>query len=406
MVQIHPSDKHTDTRISGRFMRSTIAILFAYVFFFALLQQGYTEELGPQLPETHQYADTAVPHKQREVQPIPVYRSTTVLPLFSKQLGLTEENTPLPFSIALFGNYMQSKIVTSNLRASTTTNVHLRGEDLKNAGILKPPLSWIVPNGLDIIKGEVTVNLSNIAELAEVKQSFTTAGARFVVNVMPFWSVYGIFANTTGTVSTAVTLNRDITGKDVNLPPILPTIPGLEGLVKPFLDDMVFVKQGTIPFTIEHDVYSVGAGTNVALGGKLFFISVDANYVMSIIPSMDIKVHTVNASSRVGLFKKVDNQFFSLWVGGNYMDNIGGSDKLGASSSLEKVGDLLPLGDFAQTMMGDAAASFSWVANQRPLNVFTALVGVRYSPFPNFDIVSEVQFIDKIAVMVSASFNF
>lgn len=279
------------------------------------------------------------------------YRSTDILPLFAKQLGLSEEKTPPPFTLMILGNYLQTNIETWNF----TGNIKI----LNN-----PLINILFPNGIPIGSGT-----GIDANITEVTQRFFTGGIRFVVNILPFWNVYGIFAQSTGT-----------------------TISGIQ-------------VGGTAPiaFTMAFDATSFGFGTSLAIGGELFFTAIDVNYVVTMVESIKNMIYTVNASARFGIHQRYGDHLFAMWVGGNYMENTGGSNKLGAVISVERLGDLinLPLGGLL-----NSPANIIWAVNQRPKNLFSATIGMRYSPNRNFDIITEIGFIDRVNVMISAAFNF
>ena len=364
-----------------------ILIIFLFLFSFVYLQEGKANEVeiteyefltkelidinqiaqsSPPPPLSENYTNQATFSTDEDTKRHPLakpYRSTDVLPLFAKQLGLPEEKRPLPFSVMLLGNYLQTSVVTSNFKGNVKTTAKIPG-----IGSLIPPST--IPVDLAIGEG------SNIpAHITEVTQRFFTGGVRFAVNILPFWNVYGIFAQSTGTTTSGIQVGTT--------PPI--------------------------DFTMAFDASSFGFGTSLAIGGKLFFTAADVNYVVTTVESINNMIYTVNASMRVGLYKNIGTHAFAMWVGGNYMENIGGSKKLGAVISVERLKDILDLrsiiGNLA-SMIENSAANITWAVDQRPKNVFSAAVGMRYSPTRNFDIVTEVSFIDRVNVMVSAAYNF
>ena len=343
---------------------------------------------------SQQYENVPYIHQEQQ-EPLPskvkVYRSTTALPLFYQQLGLENDTAPLPFAIMLFGNYMQTKVVTSHFQGSSLVqDVSLNLGGLGNISF-----------------GNFAMPLTGFADVTQVEQRFATGGARFAVNVLPFWSVYGLLAYSTGNTKSAVHV-KNIYMRDVDLKANTGN-PILDALINRAIQAMgntLLVKEGTMPFVMDFDAFSTGIGTSLAIGGKLFFTAIDANYVITSVESANIIVHTVNASARIGMHKTYGAQQMAMWIGANYMENIAGSDKLGAVMSVEHVSDLFQLDGLAQSIVGNKPADIRWSVNQRPLNVFSALVGVRYSPRKNFDIVTEVGFIDRVNIMVSAAYNF
>ncbi|MDE7469780.1 MAG: hypothetical protein K2M30_05795 [Desulfovibrionaceae bacterium] len=315
-----------------------------------------------------------------------IYRSTTALPLFYKDIGLDDETAPLPFTIMLFGNYMQTKVVTSNFQGSSLV------QDISFG---------------NISFGDFNMPLTGFADIREVEQRFVTGGARFAVNVLPFWSVYGILACSTGSTKSAVNV-KNIYMKDVELKANTGnsfTDALINGIIQG-MGDRLLVREGSMPFVMDFDAFSTGIGTTLAIGGKLFFTTVDTNYVITSVESAQIMIHTINASARVGMHKTKAGQQMAIWLGASYMENIVGSKKLGAVMSVERLSDLFQLDGLAQSIVGNKPADIKWSVNQKPLNVFSALVGLRYSPKRNFDIVTEVGFIDRVNVMVSAAYNF
>ena len=257
----------------------------------------------------------------------------------------------------ILGNYLQTSVVTSNFKGNVKTSAKL--------GTSTFPITLAIGEGSRIP-----------AHITEVTQRFFTGGVRFAVNILPFWNVYGIFAQSTGTTTSGIQVGTT--------PPI--------------------------DFTMAFDASSFGFGTSLAIGGKLFFTAADVNYVVTTVESINNMIYTVNASMRIGLYKHIGIQSFAMWVGGNYMENIGGSKKLGAVISVERLKDILNLrpiiGNTLANMLENSPANIVWAVDQRPKNVFSAAVGMRYSPTRNFDIVTEVSFIDRVNVMVSAAYNF
>lgn len=320
-----------------------------------------------------------------------VYRSTTALPLFYQKMGLNDDTAPLPFTVMIFGNYMQSTVLTSNFKGTSVV------DDVSiDLGLLgKLPI------------GDFNMPLTGFADVKQVEQRFSTGGVRFAMNVLPFWSVYGILGFSTGYTKSAVNV-KNIYMKDVDIKINTgrPIFDAAANAAIKAMGNTLLVKEGSMPFVMAFDAFSTGIGTSLSIGGKLFFTSVDANYVITAVESANIIVHTVNASARFGLHKSFGSQQMAVWVGANYMENIAGSDKLGAIMSVERLSDLFQLESLAQNMVGDKPANIRWAVDQKPLNVFSAIVGMKYSPRKNFDIVTEVGFIDKLNVMVSAAYNF
>lgn len=341
---------------------------------------------------TEQYANVPIVHEPALKAParVKVYRSTTALPFFYEKMGLDDDTAPLPFSVTLFGNYMQTKVITSNFQGASIV------QDV-NVKIL----------GMNIPFGDFKMPLTGFAQVKEVEQRFTTGGMRFAVNILPFWSVYGLLAQSTGYTKSAVDV-KNIYMRDVNLK-VNTGKPWQDALVNAAIQAMgntLLVKEGSMPFVMDFDSFSTGIGTSLAIGGKLFFTAVDANYVITTVESANIIVHTINASARIGMHKQSGSQVMAMWIGANYMENIAGSDKLGAVMSIERLSDIFQLEGIAQSLVGNKPANIRWSVDQRPLNVFSAIVGMRYSPRKNFDIVTEVGFIDRVSIMVSAGYNF
>ena len=314
--------------------------------------EEHQDNQTPQLSSTEQYKNH-IPVISKEdtnthSHKANSYRSTDILPLFAKQLGLKEEETPPPFAIMLLGNYLQTSISTWNF--SGNIRIHIRNRPIN------------IPIGIG----------SRIpAQITEVKQRFFTGGIRFVVNILPFWNIYGIFAQSTGTTTSGIQIG---TSSPVN-------------------------------FTMAFDASSFGFGTSLAIGGKLLFTAADVNYVITTVESIKNMIYTINASMRIGFYKHLGLQTFAMWIGGNYMENIGGSNKLGAIISVERLSDIVDLGNLGN-LLGKLPANIAWSVDQKPKNVFSATIGMRYSPNRNFDIVTEVSFIDRVNVMVSAAYNF
>lgn len=360
------------------------------------LEQEQIEEViieeVPSPSQQYQHVQPISTETKKKPSQVRVYRSTTALPLFYRDIGLDDETAPLPFTVMLFGNYMQTKVLTSNFQgAALVPNVNLQ--------ILGQNLSF----------GNVNMPLTGFANVREVEQRFITGGARFAVHILPFWSVYGIFAYSSGSTTSAVDVN-EIRMKDVDIKAT--GSGGFGNLIAEFVNqflqgaDIRLVRAGSTPFVMDFDAVSAGIGTSLSIGGKLLFTTVDANYVITSVESANIMIHTVNVSARVGMHKAYEGQRMAMWVGANYTENVVGSKQIGAAISVERLSDLFQLEPIAQGLVGDKAASIRWGVSQKPINVFSALVGMSYSPKRNFDIVTEVGFIDRLNIMVSASYNF
>ncbi|MGL4722827.1 MAG: hypothetical protein ACRCV3_06020 [Desulfovibrionaceae bacterium] len=353
---------------------------------------------------TRDIAQTQNPQKPR--YPRSAYRSTFVLPLFSKALGLTEDTAPMPFTIMLFGNYLQNAVVPSNFGGNAHVHNALTRERMIESGT-SPFLATLlerVINGMGL-GPDAQMPLSGLADVTKVQQRFVTAGGRFAVNVLPFVSVYGIFANSTGTTQATVFVD-DYRISDFD--PGLGILPG---------GDQLIISAGEVPFDMKFDATSYGIGTAISIGTNLFFSTIDANYVITTVEGANVIVHTVTASTRVGLHKTVGGTSIAIWLGGNYMENVAGSDKLGAQFGVERLGDLFPINENASINLGigslnigkmiaNSPADISWLVNQRPASVFSVLFGMKYSPAPNIDITAEVTMVERFSAMIALGYNF
>lgn len=177
------------------------------------------------------------------------------------------------------------------------------GRELREMGYELPlpfgvSASWITidqsmqASDLALVVNGDNHSLSRIG-INNMEAESTNMSLRFDVWLLPFLNFYGIVGETDGKFSGTV------------------DIPLIPGVINPSV---------SVPFDIDYDGASVGAGTTIAGGYKDFFGVLDINYTETDLDFVLDKAEALTTSVRLGWNGKINQWNGGFWVGAMHQD--------------------------------------------------------------------------------------
>ncbi|TCM61813.1 hypothetical protein EC844_12731 [Acinetobacter calcoaceticus] len=196
--------------------------------------------------------------------------------------------------------------------------------------------------------------------------------------VFPFMNVYGLYGKTKGS-STTILEGVDFIGMPLPI-------------------------QG-MPFELEFEGQSFGAGVNFAAGYKKAFGTLDINYTRSDLDVLDGSIKALMITPRIGynlelpeLIEGQGNSKLQLWTGAMYQDVT--QHFRGNVNDL----NLPPMLKMLLSALDDPGMKFD--VNQHLAHKWNPLVGARYEVTPNFNLTTEVGFNNRKSYLISGEFRF
>ncbi len=321
---------------------TVLLTLLVCMFLFSNTAMAQTNQ-----PTSDTTVDATATAKKR---PAPVKREYPVedyLPILGKQMRAQGMRPPKPFFVSAIYYHME---IPQNI-----TNAKGWGPDLG------PFNSEATAMGVRMENAKVITN---------------SYGLRAGVNILPFWSVFGVYIHT------------DVTSK------FTAVADGNEVMTDGFMLSQAL--------KVKADTGAIGTAFSygMRLGRVVPFAVINGNYAWSFADRVDKPIETLIVGARIGLNVPLPKDMvIAAMFGGQYTWMPMGNEVSGRYSVT------LPAG----TMNGqvdEMTITTNYKADAEYASPWTLNAGIMFQPIRYFNIVAEVGFLQRLTAMVTAQVNF